>query len=329
MRSMRLILWACLGLGLLWAGYWYVGSRQVKLGVEGWFAQQQAAGLVAENRGIAVAGFADRFDLTVTEPHLADPESGWGWRAPFAQVFAMTWKPWQLIAALPNSQEVDTPDGQKITLGSTRLMASLLSRPNFTLPLERAVLEAEAVTLTSDHGWSASADKVVLAAQNDPTRSNSLRLGAEISNLGLPALLASLPELGPKISTLHLDAKMGFTAPVTLTLAPTQVADLNLTSAQLTWGSLDLSAKGSITADANGYATGKFDLKVKNWRILPRLVVALGLVPPRNEETVARGLAFLAKLSPDPETLSLPVTFRDGMTLLGPLPIGPAPRLQG
>lgn len=329
MRSMRLILWAVLGLGLLWAGYWFVGARQIRLGVAEWFAQQEAAGLTAENQGIAVAGFADRFDLTLTAPHLEDPASGWGWRAPFAQVLAMTWKPWQWIAVLPNSQELITPFGQTLTLGSTRLRASLLSRPDFSLPLERAVIEGESLTLASDLGWRALAEKLVLAAQHDPTRGNALRLGAEVRNLDLPAALTqSLPELGARISTLHLDATASFTNPVTLRLAPSEVTDLTLSAAALTWGPLEISAKGRLTADPQGYATGKIDVSVKNWRILPRLMVALGLVPARNEETVQRGLAFLAKLGPDPETLALPVMFREGVTLLGPLPIGPAPRLQ-
>lgn len=328
MRSMRFFLWFVLGLGVLWGGYWFVGARAVELGARAWFAQQKAAGLVAENDGIAVAGFADRFDLTVTQPHLADPVSGWGWQAPFAQVFAMTWKPWHLIAALPHSQVVQVPDGQKVTLGSDRMMASLLMQPSLSLGLERAVIEAEKLSLTSDRGWTSGTDKLVLAAERDATRANTLRLGADLTNLTLPAAYASLPDLGPVLSTIHFDAHVTLSQPFDLNMADPQVLDATLTELHVAWGTMDLTAMGDVKPDAAGLAQGKIDLRLKGWRALPAAVVALGLVPPSNEVTVQRGLEFLAKASPDPEVLSLPLTFEKGTMSLGFLPLGPSPRLR-
>ena len=121
---MRVILWVTLAFGLLWAGYWVVGSRAVAGGAATWFAGAADQGITASQSGISVSGFPNRFDLTVTAPHLSDPASGWGWQAPFAQVFAMTWKPWHVIAALPNSQDIIAP-GQRITLASSKMRASL------------------------------------------------------------------------------------------------------------------------------------------------------------------------------------------------------------
>lgn len=328
MRLMRLILWICLVLGICWAGYWALGARQIRQGVTAWFAEQSAAGLVAENGGIAVAGFADRFDLTVTAPHLADPYSGWGWRAPFLQVFAMTWKPWQLIAALPQTQEIALPDGQRLTLDTQRLMASLLTRPSPSLPLRRAVIEGERLQFTSDRGWQAGAAKAVLAAAEDPSRINGLRLGAEISDLTPPASLTALPGLGPKISRLHLDASLGLALPVSLGQPLPEIAAISLSEASLTWGDLGLQARGEISEDDEGRALGQISVTVQNWRILPPLAVKLGMVPAENEETLTRALAFLARLSPDPQAVTLPMRFDRGQTWLGPLPIGPAPLLR-
>ncbi|MEO6301490.1 MAG: DUF2125 domain-containing protein, partial [Paracoccaceae bacterium] len=137
---MRVILWVSLALGILWGGYWFVGSRAVDQGVEGWFTDTAANGAIATNQGVSVAGFPSRFDLTVTEPHLADPTTGWGWQAPFAQVFSMTWKPWHLIAALPNDQEIDAPD-QKIKLHSSAMKGSLRMHPSTALTFAELVVE--------------------------------------------------------------------------------------------------------------------------------------------------------------------------------------------
>lgn len=328
MRAVRYLLWLVLGLGLVWGGYWFVGARAVEQQARDWFEEQKARGLVAENDGIAVAGFADRFDLTVTGVHLADPDSGWGWQAPFAQVFAMTWKPWHLIAALPHDQVITVPGGQKVTLTSSRLMASLLVSPTPALPLRRAVVEGEGLSFASDAGWSLSADKTVLAAEGLTSPANSLRLGADLTRVTLPASLSAVADLGPVLASLHLDAAVTLSQPIDRNLDRPELRDLTLTLAHAVWGPLELSAAGHLAPDANGLAEGKIDLDLKGWRSLPAVAVALGLVPPENEVTVQRVLEFLSKTGPDPDTLHLPVTFKSGQMALGPVQIGPAPRLN-
>jgi hypothetical protein len=328
MRAIRVFLWLVLALGIVWGGYWFVGARAVEQGARDWFAEQKAHGMVAENAGIAVAGFADRFDLTVSEVHLADPVSGWGWQAPFAQVFAMTWKPWHLIAALPHDQVISAPDGQKVTIGSTRLMASLLLTPTPALPLHRAVIEGEGLKLTSDAGWTMAADKTVLAAESLPTPANTLRLGGDLTQVTLPASLSSVADLGPVLASLHLDANVTLSQPIDRNLNGAEVQGITLTLAHVVWGPLELSAQGQLTPDAYGLAEGKIDLDLKGWRSLPAVLVALDLVPAENEVTVLRVLEFLAKTGPNPEVVHLPVTFKSGAMALGPVKVGPAPRLN-
>lgn len=323
--AMRFILWLGLAMGVLWGAYWFAGSYGIEKATRAWFQDQQAAGRVAENSGINVAGFADRFDLTVTAPRLSDPVSGWGWQAPFAQVFAMTWKPWHLIAALPNDQTLTLPDGQKVDVASSSLRASLLMHPAPGLPPRRFVLDGEGLGLTSDAGWTAKAEKLVLAAEANGTE---LRLGADGTNLSPPQTLAALPDLGPVLSTLHLDARVTFAAPVTWDMQSAQPQDLTLTAAHVVWGKMDLTATGEVKPDATGMAEGKIDMDLKGWRSLPAVVVALGLVKPETEPTVQRALEFLAASSPDPEVLRLPLIFHKGVMSLGPLPLGPAPMLR-
>ena len=126
---MRFILWFGLVLGVLWGGYWFVGSSAIRSGATQWFADSAAQGLIAENGGITVSGFPSRFDMTVTTPRLTDLASGWGWKAPFAQILSMTWKPWHVIAVLPQDQEIDGPD-QRIALTNSKMSASLRVEPS-------------------------------------------------------------------------------------------------------------------------------------------------------------------------------------------------------
>jgi len=325
MRWVRFLLWLVLGLGVLWGGYWFVGARALERAAQAAFEDQRAAGFVANNSAISVAGFADRFDLTISDPHLADPVSGWGWQAPFVQILAMTWKPWHVILALPPTQAIQSPDGQNVTLTSSRLMASVMMQPTPALPLKRAVVEGEGLTLSSSQGWRIGVDKGVLAAELSPTLANTLRLGADVGVLTLPQAYANLKDLGPVLTALHLDASVTLSQPIDRTLRDPHLLGLSLTQFHITWGAVDLTATGEIKPDAKGLASGQIDLHLTGWQSLPAAAVALGLVPPANEVSLQRGLEFLAKASPDPKVISLTLKLAEGQMTLGFIPLGPAP----
>jgi len=241
------------------------------------------------------------------------------------QILAMTWKPWHVILALPPTQVFHTSDGQDVTLGANRLKASVVMQPTPSLPLKRAVVEGEGLSLSSTKGWRMGLDKMVLAAQTVDTQATTLRLGADVATLTLPQAYATLPDLGPALTDLHLDATVTLSQPIDRTLREPHLLGVTLTQFHISWGVVELTASGEITPDAQGLASGQIDLQLKGWQSLPAAAVALGLVPPTNEESILRGLEFLAKASPDPEVISLPLKLADGQMTLGFIPLGPAP----
>ncbi|HVL19841.1 MAG TPA: DUF2125 domain-containing protein, partial [Amaricoccus sp.] len=95
----------------------------------------------------------------------------------------------------------------------------------------------------------------------------------------------------------------------------------------LEWGELDLSGSGDLTADADGLAEGRIDLRARNWRTMLDVAEASGALNPTVASAVRAGLGLLAGFGGDAETLSVPLDFADGRTRLGPIPLGPAPRL--
>lgn len=321
---MRGLLWITGVLAALWGGYWWVGSSATEQAAVQWFADQQAQGYNARYETLGVQGFPNRFDLTVTGLHLADPARGLGWDSPFAQVFAMTWKPWHLIAALPGGQTFTLPD-QNVTLDGTELRGSLLLVPGPDLALNEIVATGEALRLTSTAGWSLGADKAVLSTRQHPTPLNTHRLGLQISGLAPDPAFASAAGLPAQLDEVHLDALATFSAPIDRHSGETRprLTQLTLTEAHLNWGGLKLSAQGNLAADATGFAAGQIDLRVEDWPALPQLLTAMGVISPDFAPTLAKGLAAFAK--GDPQVLTLTLTAKDGRMSLGPFPLGPAP----
>ena len=316
----------------LWSGYWFVGSSALRQGAEDWFTTSAARGLVAERTDLRVAGFPNRFDVTVEGLHLADPASRTGWRAPFVQVFAMTWKPWHIIAALPPDQVLTLPD-QEITVKSAGLLASLRARPNATLPLAMTVAEADNLNLQSNLGWTIGAGRSVLSLAAVAGTEADYILAMDIAGLTPDPdwLATALPQgdLPPALSVIKLRATLTLTAPLDRHLgeASPRLQAVNLTDTLVNWGDVLLAAQGRIVPDDQGRASGRVEMSLTNWRRILPLLVGTGAIQPQLAPTVETMLASLAQQTGDPEVLKLPLVLEDGWMSLGPVPLGPAPLL--
>jgi hypothetical protein len=339
---MRTLLFVLLLAGL-WSGYWAVGSSTISNRVERWFLDQEQDGLVAEKTGLSVAGFPNRFDMTIEGLNLADPKTGAGWQAPFVQVFAMTWKPWHIIAAFPPEQVVILPD-QSLTVASEGLKASVRARPSSDVPLAAFVVESGPLTATSSAGWttgltrsvaSFSADEEVTGAGDNP---NTYVLSLDVQGLAPdPAFLATLnavavpdlpaPDFPAEVEALRGTMVLTLSAPLDRNLGKVRpyLTKVELKEVGFTWGKLAAKASGAIEADGNGYAAGKVTVDITNWDRLPAVLVAAGVLKPDVAPTVANGMRALASQTPDPTVLSLTLDMADGRMSFGPFPLGPAP----
>jgi hypothetical protein len=322
----------------VWSGYWFVGSNAIRQGAEDFFANAAAQGLVAEKTALTVQGFPNRFDLTVDGLRLVDSDTGTTWEAPFLQVFAMTWKPWHIIAVLPPTQQVMLPD-QAITLTSDAMRASVRAKPATDLPLATVIVESGPFSATSTAGWtvgaakavaSISADEVVPNAGDAP---NAYVLALDLTDLapdpkaiekivtdaGLPPTVAVIKVLATATLTAPLDRFAGDAHP--------RLTALDLTDSLITWGDLSVAAKGTISPDDEGYASGRIEIAVTNYQRLVPALVAAGAIKPEISQTVGNMLDAMAKESGDPNLLQLPLILQDGRVSLGPLPLGDAPLL--
>jgi hypothetical protein len=330
---MRWLLAIVTGLFVLWSGYWVVGSRAALGAVQTWVRDAPKNGIGLTTGEITLAGYPSRFDLTVPTPEYVDPVTGAAWRAPFVQVMALSYKPWEVIAALPNEQTLSLGP-ETLAIASDRLRASVKVVPGTALALDNIIVEGDALAVTSDKGWTGSAKHSVIALRQDPSRDTAYEIGVQINELALdPAMaakLATASSLPAVVDSMTIDALAILTAPLDRNAAQSRPAidTLDIKRIGIGWGQLAIDAKGILVPDTDGLAKGTVQIEVTNWKELVPLMVGLGVVKPELSQTVENMLGALAQSSPEPTVLKLPLTFKDGWTTLGPLPLGPAPSLR-
>ena len=329
---MRKLLAVVLVAAGLWGGYWFVGATLLERQTAAIFDSAAANGLIAQRQNIAVAGFPNRFDLTIDGVNIADPATGFGWKAPFLQLLTLTWKPWHIIAALPNDQVIMTPD-QSVTVTSSRMMASVHVHPTATLGLYETRIEAATLGLASDLGWTIGVEKLFASTMENADDPAVQRLGVTVSNLSPDAAVTaslSATDLPAVIETLHLDANFSLSAPLQMNATPPPVVlGIDIKEARMVWGALKLTATGALNAGPDGVAAGTITIRLDGWRRLPPVIAALGWVSPEMVPNIERGLDVMAKAGQNPDILELQLVCAEGRMSLGPFPLGPAPQFFG
>lgn len=318
-----------IALGVIWCGYWVVGSRVVRSAVETWFADAPVRNMQAEQTGIAVRGFPNRFDVTVDNIRLADAQGRYAWEAPFVQLFALSYKPWHVIAAFANDQVVTLPVG-RFDLKSDRMMGSMVVTPDSGLELERLRVEGQGVRLINAEGRAVSIAGLNIASDRQPEGPQVHRIGVELTDIAFPA--EALGETGPAgvIPKVRLDATATFSGPITLQTQEVQpvLTALSLHDARMDWAEAGISVAGDLVPDSMGRAQGQLTLRIENWRKGLAALEQTGAVDTKTRESIEQGLKLLAGLGGGSDTIELPMTMVDGQMRVGFLTIGPAPYLR-
>lgn len=326
---MRVILWLVALFAVLWGGFWYFGAQKLRSETETALTQMKAEGR-ADYSGFDLGGFPARFELTVTDPALADPGGRWLWRAPSLTIHALAYDPGKIIALLPSGQTIEAA-GETIALSTTDMRMSAGFGLSTALPLLHAEAISDATEAKSDLGWTLAAKQIRLAIREEGAAAFRYRLGAEATALALsgpPAEVLARASLPASPGQVRIDADATFDRALDRAAAdaPPKLSALALSALELDWGDLSLRGDGRIDISAAGAPEGVINLRLRNWQGLPPLLVATGTVPPEMEKQLGDMLQQLAALSGDPEELALPLTFKAGWMALGPLPLGPAPR---
>lgn len=323
---MRALMIIAVVAALGWGGYWFVGSRALDTAVSE--VLERSPELSASSHEIR--GFPNRFDITFNAPRVAT--RGLGWSAPFAQIFALSYRLNHIIAVFANDQVLRL-GRTEFTLHSEDLRASVEMEAGLDLPLEQAVLTGEGLELRLD-GLAHQIDGMRAALRPQPANAPVYDAALVLETV-FPAS-AILNRLDPaaiwprRFETLRLDAELEFTRPLDRHMtqgAPLAVERMTVTGAQMDWSETQIRAEGRLTPDAQGRLQGDMTLRIAGWRDLLDRSTRAGLVPADQVPVVtimAQGLT-----TPEsPETVALELSVRDGVVSMGPLTLGVIPPLN-
>jgi hypothetical protein len=328
---MRILVWVTLIAAILWGGYWFVGSRAVEKGAVWALAEARNGGLVSEYESISVAGFPNRFDVTLTNPRFGDPLAGVLWTAPFIQIFTLSYKPWHYIAAISNQQTLELP-GERLAITSDRMQGSLVLEPSLELVPDRSALLIEALSINGNGGFLLGAEKLQWGSRQTVGRPLAHDLALEGRKVVPMAHIQAVMQRAGLPTTLDLIsvvAEVTFDHKITLAAldGPPGVNLVRLKEAIVQLGDLRIFAEGELKADAQGLAEGTLLLRINGWQDVPAALSAAGLIKP---EAVIGLSVMLQGLSSqtDGQTIEAPLSFGRGLVTFGFVPLGPAPRLR-
>ncbi len=217
------------------------------------------------------------------------------------------------------------------------MRASLVLEASSLLTLSRTTLSAEEMIISPVGDSEATRiAALTLAAERVPVDDEaSYRLGLSADGFA-PSLPwrahldpgGSLPET---LDALTADITVTFDKPwdrLAIEQARPQPRQIKIKLAEARWGQLELQVAGALNVDAGGVPDGSLTIKARNWRDILALAVKAGALPEGLAGTLEDGLQLIAGLAGNPNTLDIPLDFRNGRVLLGPVPVGPAPVLK-
>lgn len=337
-RKMRRLTGSILGLALLGLGGTYAASVGLQRGVEAALAQ---SGSRAER--VTAEGWPAKIAVRLTAPELHAPSGRLDWSGTELRASTSPLAPlsWQL--ELPPTQTLHL-DAMRYAITGTNMEITASVGARESLPLTRATLGAQAAQIAPALAPAAAlgiGDLAVELSALAPSAEHPAPPGAALYRLTATAASLTLPpeitaqiaqpglELPSALENLVLHADLGLARPLDRHLQPgmAYATRIEITEAGLDWGGRSVALSGALNIDANGLPEGVLSLRLPDWRSWYELALRAGILPENRAPMVAAIAGQMAAQSPD-GVLAVPITFAAGQMRLGPVPIGPSPRLR-
>ncbi len=324
----------CVILAVLWSGWWAAASAGLHYGLSHWFEARRTDGWQAEVGELSQHGFPFTLHSRLEDISVADPVTGVSVITPRLDLVAPAYWPGFVSAKLSDAPvEVATPTGRFI-LQSTNAQGDLRLHPGTALQLQSMEVVSDAWQISTADGDALSADDLGVTIVQDNSSPDTYQIGANAKNLTPGTLLRTLFALPPdwpvSFDSFTADVEVTFDTPwdrFALNKKRPQPRTMVLRDINASWGEVRIAASGDLIIDPSGIPTGEISLTLTNWRLMTQLAEAGGAFPSGQRGQLEIILSALANLGGGPDDLDLILSFQEGKMALGPIRLGPAPRL--
>ncbi|WP_322895284.1 MULTISPECIES: DUF2125 domain-containing protein [unclassified Yoonia] len=325
---MRRLFWTLIWVALIYSLYWFGVSQLLQTGV------QRASAVLAEDGvdltvgSVTTTGYPARFHTDLRDLRLVHPD--WTWQAPQVRLQADSYRPLTVDVTFPQEQIISVAE-QELRVSSDDGTAAVTLRPTGMLGLDRASLAITQMQVMSDAGWQLGLGQVTarLVHMGGPDAVYDVDFG--VAQVTLPSGLLDQIDpdgsLGAELQSIAGAAHMTLAAPLDRNVQGSfpDIDHLDLRDLQVAWGPVMAEMSGEIAINAAGVPSGQIILRSGQWQILLAVLTRAGVIDERVATTMTRVARFMADAD---GVLSVPVAFRDGVMLVGPVPVGPAPVLR-
>lgn len=308
-----------------WCAWWWLAATAQERALLDWMADRRADGWLASAE-IGVNGFPNRIDANISNLTLSDPMAGWVWAAPHLTIYQLAYAPEKAIITWPQTQTLKTRS-VKGELTTEVMRASVVARSGL---FDRASIEVRQAAFTDISGWSVAVSEWGQHMRRAPGGGPNYQFRIDANGLRPPAdWLAGVDParvLPPAAQNFVAEGEFGLLGEITPAGSP-PLQSFILTDAQLNWGPLNVTAQGDLTRDSNDYIAGALTIATPNWRAVVDAAENGGAIDASMAEALRLSFGLVALLDGDPNSLTTKLSFADGITYFGPVPVGPAPRL--
>lgn len=315
-----------------WSAGWMVLKGQMERHMDQATADLRKAGFEVACKERKVAGYPFRFYVTLTEARLREP-SGWALDMPLlkAEASAFNTKHWMIVAS--DGAVVTRPVAGGLRVTGKALRASFVATG---APLPRIAVEGVQLIFTPEPGARpfalSKAEKLEfhLVPGGKDEAALLFRIdGGKAAAGGLTARLAGDKPVSVLWDSLlsQRDALTGPDWPQAVRHWTGAGGTMTLRKGGLTLGDTSLGmGSGSLTVGVDGRLRGSLDAQLTRGSGALLAMGETGLIEP-NGAQIAAAVVQARELTSDGKSAQATISFEAGRTTLGPVAIGPAPKV--
>ncbi|WP_422364911.1 DUF2125 domain-containing protein [Pelagibius sp.] len=313
-------------------GYWFWASEALAEGIERWRGQQIERGYAIAYDGPQMSGFPFALTVTFDQPKVTSPQD-LTWEGPTISGKAKLWDPFTIDLQFPGNHRL------RLAEGGERKEAEIVAAEAqgrvvlaFDGQVDRAMVDLGALRMEGPGLDPVSAERLTArlgplqeANGDDP---ETLELVGEALALQLPAGHGG--PLGNSLARLSFDSTVIGGIPrgkpaVALPLWRDAGGLWRFRRLAANWGPLDLQATGRLALDRVLRPAGQFDTRLKGAEAIIDRLIESGDIKPEAAFAARLAVAALGRrdATSDATVLEAPITLRDGLLYLGPVPLFP------